>query len=203
MVISTDPDVESAGIDAGFELSRKTLRAPDVAVDVPDQPGWVKGPPRLAVEYVALDSDSYEVEKKIQDLLIAGTKWVWVVRFEGAQHAEVHEKGKQPHRRNLGDSLEAPGVLRNSVPVEALFDRQAARQAMLENLLQREGIKRGIQHAILVVLESRGVPVSDETRARIAAESHPGVLEKWISRAAVATSERDVFLEPELENRSF
>jgi hypothetical protein len=42
-------------------------------------------------------------------------------------------------RLGVGDVLEAPGILRNPVPVEALYDRAAGHRATLRNLLQREG----------------------------------------------------------------
>jgi hypothetical protein len=38
-----------------------------------------------------------------------------------------------------GQLLEAPGVLKNPVPVEALYDRAAAHAVTLRNLLQRQG----------------------------------------------------------------
>jgi len=38
-----------------------------------------------------------------------------------------------------GQRLEAPGVLKNPVPVEALYDRDAAHEVTLRNLLQRRG----------------------------------------------------------------
>ncbi len=38
-----------------------------------------------------------------------------------------------------GDELEAPGILRNKVPVEALYDRTAGRRVTLRNLLHDEG----------------------------------------------------------------
>src|SRR5690606_20834455 len=58
LVLATDPDVEEAGIDAGYALDENTLRAPDVSVgNVPDRPGWVKGVPPLAVEYAGTGQD--------------------------------------------------------------------------------------------------------------------------------------------------
>ena len=42
-------------------------------------------------------------------------------------------------RYSGGDTLAAPGILRNPVPVRALFDRRTAHRATLRNLLQREG----------------------------------------------------------------
>jgi predicted transposase YdaD len=38
-----------------------------------------------------------------------------------------------------GEALLAPGVLKNPVLVEALYDREAAHEATLRNLLQRRG----------------------------------------------------------------
>lgn len=38
-----------------------------------------------------------------------------------------------------GQTLSAPGVLENEVPVEALYDRDAAHEVALRNLLQRRG----------------------------------------------------------------
>ena len=35
--------------------------------------------------------------------------------------------------------LAVPGILRNPIPVEALYDRAAGHRATLSNLLQREG----------------------------------------------------------------
>ena len=50
--LETDPDVEWAGVDAGFTPSSGTLRAPDIAVAAAgDERGWIPGVPPLAVEY--------------------------------------------------------------------------------------------------------------------------------------------------------
>jgi Uma2 family endonuclease len=139
-VLDTDPAVEEAGVDAGFSPAPHDLRAPDVAVgNVPDAPGWIAGAPPLAVEYAGSGQDEPKLREKIRDLLSAGTRWVWVVRLLGERHVEVHEANKPIVRRGVGDVLTAPGVLRNDVPVEALFDRQAAHEVTLRNLLQRRG----------------------------------------------------------------
>jgi hypothetical protein len=62
-----------------------------------------------------------------------------VVRLTGPRRVEVHERGKAVEVLGPGQVLRAPGVLRNDVPVEALYDREVAHEAALRNLLQRSG----------------------------------------------------------------
>jgi hypothetical protein len=139
-VLSTDPDVAEAGVDTGYALSEDTLRAPDVAVgNVPDRPGWVQGVPPLAVEYADTGQDELELRTKIAELLGAGTRWVWVVRLGMPRQVEVHAPGSRWSPAVAGELLEAPGLLRNPVPVQALYDADAANAATLRNLLQRAG----------------------------------------------------------------
>ncbi len=142
-VLDSDPDVDSAGVDTGFALTPGTLRAPDVAVgNVADAPGWVTGAaPPLAVEYADTGQDEAELAAKIADLLAGGTRLVWVVRLVGPRRIEVHAPGVSMRLAYPDDLLEAPGILRNPVPVAALFDRDAAHEATLRNLLQRRGYR--------------------------------------------------------------
>jgi Uma2 family endonuclease len=139
-VLATDPDVTEAGTDAGYSPDPKTLRAPDIAVgNVPAEPGWIQGAPPLAVEYADTGQDEAELRAKIDDLLRGGTKYLWVVRLAGPHRVEVYEQGKPMRMALPGEELRAPGVLRNPVKVEALYDREAAMEATLRNLLQRAG----------------------------------------------------------------
>ncbi len=142
-VIDSDPDVAWAGVDAGFSPDPATLHAPDIAVTAPptdpETGGWIPGAPPLAVEYAGRGQDEAELRAKIAKLLAAGARFVWVVRLRGPRRVEVHEAGQPVRRLGVGDVLEAPGILRNPVPVEALYDRAAGHRATLRNLLQREG----------------------------------------------------------------
>jgi len=138
------------------------LRAPDISVgDIPDEPGWATVAPPLAVEYADTGQDEADLERKIEELLAAGTRFLWVVRLDGARRVEGYEAPPAPRRRAParatgvaspvrrllrpsrvaypGEELVAPGVLQNPVPVEALYDRKAAHEATLRNLLQRKG----------------------------------------------------------------
>jgi hypothetical protein len=56
-----------------------------------------------------------------------------------------------------------------------------------------EGRVEGTRAALLAVLAARGLAPSDEVRARIEACTDGELLQRWISRAASATSEDEVF----------
>jgi hypothetical protein len=83
--------------------------------------------------------DEAGLKKKIAELLAAGTTHIWVVRLTGPRRVEVHEPGRKMRIYKPGDALVAPGILKNPVPVLALYDRDAAHEATLKNLLQRRG----------------------------------------------------------------
>ncbi|NJL27355.1 MAG: Uma2 family endonuclease, partial [Thermoanaerobaculia bacterium] len=111
-----------------------------------------------------------------------------------------------------GQLLTAPGVLRNPVPVEALYDRRAAHEVALRNLLQREGYedleavrtesreegreegaRLSMVEGILTVLESRGLHVEETVRARLHACQDLDQLRRWLTRAAVTDAVEGLF----------
>jgi Uma2 family endonuclease len=156
--LASDPGVTEAGIDVGYSLERGTLRAPDVAVgNVPDRPGWAEGAPPLAVEYADTGTDEADLQTKIGELLGAGSQLVWVVRLVGPRRVEVHRAGQPMQVVSTGQQLEAPGILENVVPVEAMFDRRAALEVTFRNLLQRKGYQS------LDAVRSEGVAAGIET----------------------------------------
>jgi Putative restriction endonuclease len=205
-VLETDPAVKSAGVDLGFSRDPLHLRAPDVSVgDFANEPGWDPNAPPLAVEYADTGQDEAELKKKIAELLAAGTKHVWVVRLTGPRRVEVHEKGRKVRLAKPGDTLVAPGILQNPVPVLALYDRDAAHEATLRNLLQRRGYEsldavrtegklegsregeiKGRRDALLAVLAARGLAVSEAQRARILEAADVEVLDRWLVQAVTA-----------------
>lgn len=214
VALDFDPAVEAVGVDAGFALNRKTMRAPDLSVGgVPDAPGWIAGAPLLAVEYASTGQDEEDLRVKIRQLLEAGTRYVWVVRLLGPRRVEVHESGKPVRVAGPGEELLAPGVLQNPVPVEAMFDRQAAHEVAFRNLLQRrgysnledvrlegqlagrlegqregrlEGRLEGQRDALCALLKARGFVLSPAEEGRIASCRDAAVFERWIMRAATA-----------------
>jgi len=140
LALESDPAVASAGFDTGFTPDEKNLRTPDIAVgNIPDEPGWVPGVPPLAVEYADTGQDERDLQQKIRTLLGAGTRYVWVVRLTGVRRVEVYEPQAPRRLAYPGQQLEAPGILANPVPVEALYDPDAAHEVALRNLLQRRG----------------------------------------------------------------
>jgi len=204
-VLASDPAVAEAGVDPGYTTSPNDLDAVDVAVgNVPDQPGWIQGVPPLAVEYAGTGQEEDRLQRKIAHLLEQGTRWIWVVRLQGPRRVEVHEKGRTIRILGLGDQLEAPGILKNAVPVEALYDRNAAHEVTLRNLLQRrgyenldavrdEGKQEGRATALLALLAARGLDVPQETRQKILECRDRATLDGWIRRAATANLLVEVF----------
>ena len=142
-VIASDPDVDyRAGVDVGVSFNDgKNLRAPDVSVGIAgdEHPGWATEVPPLAVEYADIGQNNADLTDKIDELLSKGTRYVWVVRLVGERRVEIHEPGQPVRTASSGDTLSAPGVLKNPIPVDALYDRDAARRATLNNNLQAEG----------------------------------------------------------------
>jgi hypothetical protein len=199
-VLASDPAVQDVGVDIGFSPSPEILRAPDLSVgEMPDQPGWVQGAPPLAVEYADTGQDEAELRIKIQELFAAGTRYAWVVRLTGPRRVEVHQPGQKMRIANPGEMLEAPGILANPVPVEALYDREAARRVIFRNLLQREGYAslddvraegeiQGLRKAIVAVFTARGLAVDDDLRTALASSDDPAVLESALRQAALATT---------------
>jgi hypothetical protein len=138
--LATDPAAVEVGADVGYDLGDRTLRAPGLSVgNVPNRPGWAKGAPALALEHADAGQGEEDLQDKIAQLSQAGTRYVWVVRLVGPQRVEVYERGTLVRVAVASDVLEAPGVLQNPVPVRALFDRDAALEVSLRNLLSRKG----------------------------------------------------------------
>jgi len=203
-VLASDPGAQDVGADVGFSPSPETLRAPDLSVgEIPDQPGWVQGAPPLAVEYADTGQDEADLRIKIGELFKAGTRYVWVVRLTGPRRVEVHQPDQGVRIANPGDQLTAPGILANPVPVEALYDREAARQTIFRNLLQREGYAsledvraegglQSLRDAILEVLTARGLVVNDELRTALGRAHDPEGLRSTLRQAAVATTSDEI-----------
>ena len=138
--IASDPKVKSAGVDTGFSDAPGMLRAPDVAVgNIEDAEGWAKGAPVLAIEVADGGQNEAQLQLKIEELLAAGTRYLWVLRMNGPRRVEVYERGKERRVVGADGMLEAPEVLQNPVPVRALYEADVAHEVALRNLLQRQG----------------------------------------------------------------
>jgi Uma2 family endonuclease len=199
-VLASDPAVQDVGVDVGVSPSPETLRAPDLAVgEIPDQPGWMQSAPPLAVEYADTGQNEGDLRTKIEELFAAGTRYIWVVRLTGPRRIEVHQPGQKMRIAHPGEQLAAPGILANPVPVEALYDRDAARQVIFRNLLQRQGYSsledvraegeaQGLRNAIVEVLMARGLAVDDDVRAALAGVQDAPLLMGLLRQASRAGS---------------
>jgi hypothetical protein len=178
---------------------------------LPDQPGWAPGVPPLAVEYADTGQDELQLAAKIQDFLSAGTLYVWVVRLVGPRRVEVHRANKPMQLVQPGGMLEAPGILANPVPVEALYDPRVSAEVSFRNLLQRngypsleavkaqgeaEGEARGqtatLRSAILEVFAARELTVEDNVLKIISGCEDNAVLRRWLRQASTATSSAEL-----------
>ena len=207
--LAEDPAVEAIAIDAGFAPVGDTMRAPDLSIGkIADAPGWVHGVPKLAVEYADTGQDEDELTAKIEDLLAAGTMYVWVVRLNGPRRVEVHEPDRPMRKVLPGTELEAPGVLSKPVRVEALYDLDAAGEVNFRHVLRRltghesldavreegkeagrtEGKAQGKAEAVLSIFEARGIEVSNEDRRRILSCTDLPTLDRWLRRVVTAGS---------------
>ena len=59
-----------------------------------------------------------------------------------------------------------------------------------------EQVVRGLRATVLALLEARGLPCPEEARARVAACDDPATLQRWILRAATASSAEDAISGP-------
>lgn len=182
-VLATDPAVVRAGVDAGCAFNEEqNLRAPDIVVgNLSGEAGWAKGAPPLAVEYADRGQDEKELQRKVQELLAAGTQYIWVVRLVGPLRVEVYEPERRVRVVDAEGELTAPGILQNPVPVRALVDPEAANEATLRNLLNRKGYadldavkadglevgleagqRRGLRQAVYDLCEVLGIEMTQE-----------------------------------------
>jgi len=207
IVINSDPGLaQQAGVDVGIAWNDgKNLRAPDIVAGMDLRaPGWARQAPPLAVEYADGDQDEVEL----------GTRMIWVVRLTGPRRVEVHEPGQPVRVVHGDDELLAPGILQNPVPVRALFERDAALDATLRNLLAREGYasldavrensrkaareaaqRESNAQALTVVrtalraqLTTRGFTLTPVLTARIDACQDLVTIMRWLTRAVVSAS---------------
>jgi hypothetical protein len=155
----------------------------------------VPGSPPLAVEYADTGQDEPQLAAKIRDLLEAGTRFVWVVRLTGPRRVEIHQAGQPMRIARPGETLDAPGILANPVPVEALYDPRASAETTFRNLLQRQGYAsldavraEDWRQAILEIFASRGLTVEADVEARIAGCQDLELLRRWLRLAITAAS---------------
>jgi Uma2 family endonuclease len=111
--------------DIGFVLSRApdTVRAPDIAFVRAEKvpPGYVEGPPDLAVEILSPDDRPGYVRDKVAEWLDAGTGAVWVVDPRD-RTVTVHRARRKAVVLGEAEVLRGDGALRDfELPVREIF----------------------------------------------------------------------------------
>ena len=210
-VISTDAGarrIGTVGPEGGVSTGPHMLRAPDVLLSAEAETGgWITTAPPLALEIADRGQDEVELHKKIQELLIAGTKYYWVVRNIGPRRVEVYTTpGEGPLVVLSGGEVDAVGVLDAPIPVDAFYDEEVADRIALRNMLapygyqsveelkaavhaeakaegKAEGRAEGVARAIIAVLQARDLEVSEEVSARLLAERDLNLLNVLLRRA--------------------
>lgn len=142
-VLASDPATRGlVGADPGIVFNEdRNLRAPDLAIGVEPGLGWQTKAPPLAVEYAGAGQDLRQLERKIVELLEAGTQLIWVVHLVGPLRVDIHERGALMRTVGADAELVAPGLLDYPVPVRALVEPDAALAAVLRNSLGQHGVR--------------------------------------------------------------
>ena len=174
----------------------------------------------LAFEVVN-EQSARDIREKAEDLSARGVRRVFAVFVKtGKVSAWSTERGAW-HDLDLDETIE-DGCLSRPLRVRALLDAAEADSAVARALADKqnpviEGLKaetfaqgrdegmragrdegmragrdEGKAAAILAVLAARGIEVAEETRAQIASCRDGAMLDRWIARAAVARSAREV-----------
>ncbi|MEU6274217.1 hypothetical protein ABZ871_17700 [Streptomyces populi] len=77
---------------------------------------------------------------------------------------------------------------RNLVAVDLSFYKSS-----ISEEIRDEGRAQASADAILIILEQRGIDVSDDIRERITGCDDPGILRRWLARAVTAPTAEDIF----------
>lgn len=84
--------------------------------------GFLRIAPDLAVEVVSPNDTVYEVDEKVEELLAAGVRLVWVLNPE-TRIVEVHRLDGTVSKLHVADELSGEDVLPGfTCPVAELFD---------------------------------------------------------------------------------
>lgn len=105
------------GADCGYIIGPRTVRLPDVSVVRIDRlpadeigSGWLEMAPDLAVEVVSPNDSAYEVDQKVDEMLDAGTRLLWVVN-PARQSVRIHRADGSVSLLRGEDTLEGEDVL--------------------------------------------------------------------------------------------
>ncbi len=111
-----------------FRLAPDTVRIPDVclvrissyrAMDMVR--GVPRGAPDLAVEVVSPNDNAADLDRKVEQFLLAGTTAVWVL-YSATRHVLIHRRSGEIRKYSSGQTIEEPELLPGlAIAVEELF----------------------------------------------------------------------------------
>lgn len=150
----------------------------------------------IAFEVVSEQNEKY-VTEKARRMHRRGVRRIFTVWVKNQRVCEWSPKGESWRRLAPDSRIEDPCLVR-PLAVAALLDVAAADNAVVEALAakdnpairQREAAAEA--RAILIVLDARGVPVSPAQRQEILSCQDCDRLDRWLRRAAVASSAGEV-----------
>jgi hypothetical protein len=202
--------VLGAHLEAGYvgssELLTRVAGGSDFATDVcirkeGDDPATsARHLEELAFEVVNEQSQR-DVRDKAEDLSARGVRRVFAIFVKTGKVCEWSaSKGRWQELER--DATIDDRCLARPLRVRALLDAAAAEDAVVQALADKgspriqalkaesreEGLIAAKADAILAVLTARGLPIDDDTRARILLCRDAATLSRWITEAAVAPS---------------
>lgn len=166
------------------------------------------------LEEIAFEVVSEQTERNVREkaprMYRRGVRRIFAVFVKGQQRVCEWSSESQSWYPLDPDSWIEDRCLVAPLAVTALLDATAADNAVVEALIakrnpvirQREaeaeakGHAKGVAEAILKVLEARGVEVSAEQQQEISSCRIPDRLDRWLRRAALASSATEVTSEP-------
>lgn len=179
--------IGTVGPEGGVSTGPHMLRAPDVLLSAEAETGgWITTAPPLALEIADRGQDEAELQKKIQELLVAGTKYYWVVRNTGPRRVEVYTTpGEGPLVVLSGGEVDAAGVLDAPIPVDAFYDEEVADRIALRNMLAPYGYQSVEELKAAVRAEARSEGKA-EGKAEGRAEGKAEGKAEGVARAIIA-----------------
>ncbi|MBI4703980.1 MAG: Uma2 family endonuclease [Deltaproteobacteria bacterium] len=184
--------------------------APDASIfpAAPDAPTGGRQLEELAFEVASEQSIAVPTEKARQ-LVRRGVRRVFCV-LVGQRRALEWSRQSDGWRTMTETEVIQDRCLVRPLEIRALLDVAAADEAVAEALVARgapaiertraqseaKGHAEAKATAVLAVLAARGIELADQLRARVLSFSDSATLDRWLARAAVATSHEQVFGEP-------
>ncbi len=162
----------------------------------------------VAFEIVAEQNERNVTEKAVR-MHRRGVRRIFAVFVKGQRVGEWHPESQSWSPMATGAQIADPCLV-TPLAVASLLDAAAADNAVAEALVAKgnpalrkredaaraKGNEEGRAEAIVKVLEARGIPVSGAERQEILTCQDLARLDRWLARAALASSTEEVTAEP-------